>query len=98
MAAGEDQAEAIVLDAFRVGPRRGIDSGDLRVRAGLVERVEPRLPSQAVDRLEAAGRNEPGAWVRRHAVARPLLERRPERVVERLLGGIEVADQSDERG
>ena len=33
-----------------------------------------------------------------HAVARPLLERRPERVVQRFLGDVEVAEQADQRG
>ena len=33
-----------------------------------------------------------------HAVARPLLERGRERVVQRLLGEVEVAEQADQRG
>ena len=66
-------------------------------RLDLVERIEARAPADAVDGLEAAGRHEPGARIRRHAVARPLLERRPESVVQRLLGEVEVAEQADQR-
>ena len=51
-----------------------------------------------VDRLEAAGRDEPGARIGGHAVARPLLERGGEGVVQRLLGEVEVAEQADQGG
>ena len=67
--------------------------GDVLHRA-----IEARAPAHAVDRLEAAGRHEPRARVRRHAVARPLLERRAERVVQRLFGEVEVAEKTDQRG
>ena len=63
----------------------------------VVDRVEARLPAQAVDRLEAPGRDEPGARIGRHAVARPLLERRAKRVVQRFLGEVEVAEQAHQR-
>ena len=59
--------------------------------------IEARAPADAVDGLEAAGRDEPCARIGRHPVARPLLERRPERVVQRLLGEIEVAEQANQR-
>ena len=90
MAAGENQTKAIVWDFTCI-------DGDVGRRAGLVQRIEPLLPPQAVDRLEPAGRHEPRSGVRRNAVARPLFERRPEGVVQRLLGGIEIAEQPDER-
>ena len=51
----------------------------------------------AID-LEAAGGDEPGARVRGNAVARPLLDRGRERVVHRLLGEIEIAEQADQGG
>ena len=65
--------------------------------AHVVERIEPRAASQAVDRLESSGRNEPGAGICGNAVARPLLERRPERVLQRFFGDVEVAQQADQR-
>ncbi len=60
--------------------------------------IEPRVPPQLVDRLESSGRDEPRARVVRHAVARPRIERRRERVVHRFLGPIEIAEQSNQRG
>ena len=60
--------------------------------------VEAGPAAQRVDRLEAAGGDQPGPRVGRHAVARPLLDRRGEGVVQRLLGEVEVAEQADERG
>ena len=59
-------------------------------------RVEARAPAHAVDRLEAAGRNEPGARIVGHAVARPLLSRCDEGVVQRLLRPLEIAQKPDE--
>ena len=76
-------------------------SGGLRLepRGELDERrVEPGAPAHAVDRLEAPGRDEPRARIRGHAVARPALDGRGERVVQRLLGEVEVAEQADQRG
>jgi hypothetical protein len=58
-------------------------------------RIEARVPAQAVDGLEAAGGHEPRTRVRRHAVTRPLFQRRPERVVQRLLGEIEIPEQAN---
>src|SRR5882762_9511063 len=61
-------------------------------------RVGPRAPPDRVDGLETSRGHEPRSGIGRHAVARPLLERGPERVVQRLLGAIEVAEQADQRG
>ena len=52
-------------------------------------------PADCVGRLEAAGRHEPGGWIGGHAVARPLLERRLESIVQRFLGEIEVTKQTN---
>ena len=65
----------------------------------LAERsVEAGAAASGVDGLEASGRDQPGARIGGHAVARPLLHRRHERLVHRLLGAVEVAEQPDERG
>src|SRR5207245_7234775 len=40
---------------------------------------------------------EPGAGVARHPVPRPMLERADERVLDALLGDVEVAEGADER-
>src|SRR5690606_38152448 len=55
---------------------------------------EARPPPQGVDRLETAGRHQPGAWIGGHALARPLLEGGAKGVVQRLFGEIEVAEQA----
>ena len=66
MAAGEDQAQAVVFDALGVGPGSRVDDRDVGLRALLVvERLEALLPAQAVDRLEPSRRHQPGARVRR---------------------------------
>ena len=76
----------------------GIDDRDVGGVADVVERVETRAPPHAVDRLETSGRHQPGARIGGHAVARPLLQRRPEGIVQRFLGDVEVAQQADQRG
>src|SRR5207245_1198409 len=99
MTAREDQAEAIVLDAVA---RLQL----LRVVRGCVEppgelsdrRVEPRPPAHGIDRLEAAGRYQPRARAPRDTVAWPALHRRRERVMQRLLGQVKIAEQADQRG
>ena len=52
--------------------------------------------AQGVDALEASRRHEPGARVRRHAVAWPLLDGRRECLLHRFLRAIEVAEQADQ--
>ena len=101
MAAGEDRAAA-GRPRRRLVVARSRLSALTRARAASASSPSDasnraRAP-QRVDRLEAAGRDEPRARIRRDAVARPLLERRGERVVQRLLGEIEVAEEADERG
>ena len=84
----------IILDLVDLAPR-------LRRRELLgmlvVERIEARLAPDVVDRLEAAGRHQPGARVRGNAIAWPLLERGPEGVVQRFFGEVEATEQSHQR-
>ena len=99
VAAGEDQPQPVVLDALVVplgaAPAARPRAARRRPSSEASNRARRRM---RVDRLEAAGRNQPGARVGRHALARPLLDRRGERVVQRLLGEVEVAEQADQRG
>ena len=62
------------------------------------QRLESGASADCVDRLEAASRYQPGARVGRHAIARPLLQRRRESFVQRFLGEIEVAEQAYQGG
>src|SRR3990172_33662 len=55
-------------------------------------------PAKCVDGLEAAGRNQPGARVGGNTLAWPLLHRHSERVVQRILGQVEIAQQSYQGG
>ena len=99
MAAGEDQAQPVVFDAFVVHASAIVACQRTSRSVDIVrQRLESGAPAHCIDGLEPAGRNEPGARIGGHAIARPLLQRRPERVVQRLFGEIEVAEQADQRG
>src|SRR5690606_33296362 len=63
----------------------------------VLRRVEADTPANRIDRLEAAGGDEPRARVLRHAVFRPLLDRGAKRVLERLLREIEIAEHANQR-
>jgi len=90
-------AQPIVGDALGLGRHRFV--GDrLHLVDAILERVEARTPAQRIDRAEAAGRHQPRARVLRHAVQRPSLERRAKRIVQPLLGEVEVAEEPDQRG
>jgi hypothetical protein len=56
------------------------------------------LAAQPVDRPVARADRDPGRRVVRHARARPALERDEERVLDRLLGAVEVAERPRQRG
>ena len=91
MAASEDEAQPVVLDTFIV-PHRGISAIGGESCLNIVwQRFKSSTPADCVDRLEAAGRYKPSPWIGRHTVARPLLQSCIERIVQRLLGDIEVA-------
>ena len=89
MATGENQPQTIVGDVivFRVGEL------ERHVR---LTRDFPAALAQPVDRLESARGDEPRARIRWSTLDRPALERRGERVLKRLLGEIEVAEQADQ--
>jgi hypothetical protein len=98
VAAGKDQTQPVVLQAgalrdIRVFGLMIQPVGELRER-----RVEAGAAAKGVDGLEAADRDEPGAGVVRHPALGPLLQRRREGVVQRVLGEVEVAQQADQGG
>ena len=95
MAAGEDEPEPVVLDVVWLGGfvgRRRELVGDVGQR-----RVEPRAPTNGIDRLEPAGGHEPCARIGGDTIPRPALHGRREGIVQRLLGEIEVAEEADQR-
>jgi hypothetical protein len=58
---------------------------------------EGPFPPQPVDRAVARNPGDPGARVVRQPVRRPALERDDERLLDRLLGEVEVAENADQR-
>ena len=68
-------------------------------RAARARRSFPRqraLAPQAVDRLVARDAGDPGARVVGHALPRPALERDDERLLDRVLGDVEVTEDADQ--
>ena len=102
VAAREDQPESIVVDRHRHRPPLRFGRRQLLVDEPLATQLlrlldQPPRSSEPVDRPVACRRRDPCPGVRRDAVARPALEGGHERVLDRLLGEIEVPDRPDER-
>lgn len=93
MAAGEDQAQAVVFEQLAL-------LGDALIwQLGLfVQRLKAALPTQVVDGLEAPGRDQPGARVVRYTALRPLLDRTAKGLMQRLFGQVEIAEQANQGG
>jgi hypothetical protein len=93
MAAGEDERQAVVGDGGHVlllfGQR-------LEAAEELGLALEDAVSPDAIDGTIASGRDDPGAGRARHAVARPALESRGERVLNRVLGEFEVTEGASE--
>lgn len=94
MAAHEHEFETLV------GKRRRIDVGHRRLRCPEQPGLggEQPLPAQPVDGSAACRRHQPGGGVGRHAVPGPPLHRGGERVLNGILGEVEVAEETDQRG
>ncbi len=60
--------------------------------------IERRAATQPIDSAEASGRHQPRARIGRHPVKRPSLDGCRKRVVQRLLGEVEITEEADERG
>jgi len=91
MAAREDQLESLVGNHCVIVAGKLLDpSEQLRLAR------ERLLAPDPVDRAVACRRHDPGAGVRRHAVTRPALGSDEERVLHRVLGEIEIAENAAE--
>ena len=97
MTAGEKKPQPVVRNTVIVLIRQGRDDRVIRFAETRDRRIETYPAAHPVDRLEAPGGDEPCPRISRHAVVRPALERGHERVVQRLLGEIEIAEETDER-
>jgi hypothetical protein len=100
VAAGEDQLETLVgHDALR----RCFEGLDPRERHGRAPRGDlagglAALAAEPVDRPAARGQRDPRGRVRRDPVAGPAFERDEERVLDGLLGAIEVTERARQGG
>jgi hypothetical protein len=94
VAAGEEQAQPVVAHRTHLlGLGARVQQQGLRVPVGA-----RGLPPQPVDRLAAGGRDEPALGAGRRPVGRPAPDRLGERVLDRLLGGVDVAGDADQDG
>jgi hypothetical protein len=99
MTAGEDEAESVVDDGAHLdrpsfpGRQLGGDGGLVREQRPLL--LEAPGPAEPIDRPIARRGRDPGTRVVGHAVARPAFEGDDERLLDRLLGEVEVAEDAD---
>ena len=91
VAAGEDQREPLVGQGVHVFVLGRLCPGE---QLGLA--LERPGPADPVDRSIARDGLDPGARPARNACAGPPLERRGERVLHRVLGELEVAEDADQ--
>src|SRR5215207_1067575 len=94
MAAGEDEAQPFVGDRAHVVLLLGSKLLQAGEQLGLSR--EGALAADAVDRAIPRGGNDPRGRVARRPVARPALECGRERVLHRVLGELEVAEDADQ--
>ena len=102
VAAGEDEAQAIVADRAHLVLRYRFDGGELGLDLGLAADRRGLLgqdacPSESVDRPVPGRGHDPRPRVDRQPIARPALEGDDERLLDRFLGQVEVAGQPDQR-
>ena len=96
MAAGEDEPEPVVREGvFFLVVALGLQGGELG--DGLALLGHPAVPAEPVDGSVPGGHREPGAGIGRQPVAGPALQRDDERLLDGLLGEVEVAGEPDER-
>jgi len=100
MAAGEDEAEAVVFD-FGFGRLCGGGGGEAGFDGGgevLPGTAESGAAAENVNGFEAGGGDEPGTRVGGNAGARPGFESGGEGFVHGFFGEIEIAEKADEGG
>ena len=75
-----------------------LSGGAVQVMCLRVPRVTDRLAAQLVDGPVSGGRDDPRTGIGRLAVRRPPGGRYGERVLDRFLGGVDVAEEADQSG
>jgi hypothetical protein len=92
--AHEDQAQPVVVHWTLLGRLvAGVQEGGLGVPV-----LARRLPTEAIDRPAARSRDDPSRRARWQPGRRPPLHRRGERVLDRLLGHVDVAEDAHHDG
>jgi hypothetical protein len=96
MAAGENQAQAIIFNifGFRFCWIAGV--GFELIGDGHQRGIEFGAAAHGVDALESAGGDQPGTGIGGDALARPLLDGGGKGVVKGFFGEIEIAEEADE--
>jgi hypothetical protein len=102
MTAGEDEPQPVVRDRAHLVSFPRLDRGklglDLRVTSELLGLLGERSPAaKAINRPVPGGGRDPRSRVVRHASLGPGLERGHERLLNGLLGEVEVAEDPNER-
>ena len=94
MAADEQQPQDVVAIVRAVEPLGKLLLGVVEVgdRVFLGQRLLLLVPPDIVDRDVAADHDQPRRGIARRAVLRPALQRAQAGVLERLLGGVEIAE------
>ena len=96
VAARKHQPKPVVLHGFHLPGRIGIVFLRHEHRDLAEELTSTRLAALTIDGQVSGGRRDPAARVRRYAVARPLAQGDRERLLDCILGGIDVTEGSDE--
>ncbi|MNE09895.1 hypothetical protein D3C80_1025860 [compost metagenome] len=92
--AGEDQAQAVVLQLFVI--HLSLLERLQRLHQLRLGTVETRTPAQAVDRLEAPGGHQPGPGAGRNTVTLPAFDGNEKCFVHGLFSQVEVAQQANQ--
>ena len=99
MTTREDQAQAIVGDDRGIVLRRRLHEGAVPlVGEGLDLAVEPPAAPELIAGPVARHRHQPGAGIVGQAVNRPVDQRRRQRFLHGLLGGVEISEHAGHRG
>src|SRR4029077_12385510 len=76
----------------------GLSGGRVQVMRLRVPLVTDRLAAQPVDGPVAGGRDDPRTGIRRLAIRRPPGDGHGERVLDRFLGSLDIAEKTDQGG